>query len=1248
MPPQIKNNKWNEIKRTRESERNILVIQFNCNSIRNKLPELKVYIYTTRPDIVCLCETFIKKYEPKFIGYLCHWYHRVGHKGGLAVLVRRDIPCKEKTLIPFRTQNLELQCIEVFLKQQWIAIVNVYNPNLNISLEELRHYCSQITGEMIMIGDFNAHSPTWDSRGRTNATGKALEELLANSRLGLLNDSSIPTYIDHRSNTTSCLDLCIASRLLFNCGELKRGKDLGSDHFPIECTFKLESYKDDELVLPKWKYSKANWDKFTTTIESHVTDKVGPLDIHTSSEVITKQIYDAASEAIGKTSGKRGLNRHLSGWDEECEEAVKLRRRCRAKLWKNPSTENLIAWKRARAQARYVIKQKKEESFMEFIDSINCNTPSSTIWKKIKSVGGRSNIVNGSKLLDPALTNKEKADQFLQHFARFKKPDTPPTISQQLQLIEDTVVDDFPPVTIEECTSLIGKLKNTAPGEDLISNQMLKKVPESCIKEIVVMFNISLRTSCLPDTWKMGKTSPIPKPGKDLKSVKSSRPITMLSCIGKLAERVVQGRLEKHLENNTKLGKFQMGFRKGRSTNEALALTYNQIKVAQSQKQACILCFLDLESAFDSVWHEGILIKLKNLNTPTYLLKWLKSYFTDRKIKVVVGTSFSEEGKLEAGVPQGAVLSPTLFNVMLHDLPTAEGITVVSYADDITLIASAKTVESARSCMQKYLNEISIWLKQWQMKTNPQKSSFQIYTHKRNIPNITLQLMSSNIQMVNTQRVLGVIFDSPKLTFQPHFVYLKKECEKRLQVLRVLSSTKWGCSRILLRRVYIAYIRSKIEYGSILFNNVKPELIDKLDKTQNQAMRYILGARRTSPILSLQVESYLPPIIDRFRYLFVRWTNKIMSSDLNWILCEENNEGNTLLDLHREISSKFQLPKMFTAAISPINMIEPWYDLKERIHLDLEDDQNNKIFYFKQLISEKFADFSYVYTDGSKLEDGSTAAAVYIENLEITFTYKLNPSHTIIGAELFAILKALQFIDINTPLENTVVLTDCKSALHIIGGKRNTAYKAISYPIKSLLRKRENIQLQWVKAHIGIKGNEVADRAAQLAHKNILSTRTPLSTEEMNIQLNKSFMKYWDCTWRENTENTQTGRHMSRYLDQITGSPWLKIKERKIETALTRLRIGHAGVNQHLHRFKMRDSPMCDSCGIPETINHFIMECPEYLAERDIMRNLFESLDVVFSIKNVLMFGEYSGNTLRLLMSSVVKFLKSTGRVKDM
>lgn len=1243
------NPEIHNLKRTTFSENSLLIFQLNCNGINNKLAEIKFYLYSKKPEILCLCETFLKKCEPKFIGYTSYWQHRDGHKGGLGMLVRRDVTSRPRSLAHHGIGQVEIQTIQIFSGNHWIDVVNIYNPQLDIPYVEMYNLFDQLSCHSVVMGDFNAHSPTWDIRGRSNATGKAIEEVLTNSNFCLLNSPDMPTYLDHRFNTTSCLDLCIVARAFSSLATLDRGPDLGSDHFPIECTISYAIQKSDESTTKRWKYSSADWKKYKSCLEDSMKVIV-PLDAASHNAEITKAIYVAADLSIGKSSGKRVLKRYIGGWDQESRNLVSSRRKARNKLWTNPSIENLVNWKRKRAQCRRILKEKKRESFQTFVGTINCNTPSRVIWKKIKSLNGGSGSITGPTLGPPNLDCLSRANLFLEHYCRFKNNREEGDLHDQVERIKCLPTGECPSITSSEVSAAISKLKNTSPGEDEISNKLLKHLPQKILESLVSLFNVSLHTSSVPAAWKVGITCPILKPGKDPSDVKSSRPITMLSCIGKLMERIVQRRLELFLEANQHLNRYQMGFRRGYSTTEALALIYNEIDKSKRLKLYCIAVYLDLQSAFDSIWHDGLLYKLYSIGTPRYLLKWLHNYFVDRKIKVRLGTVHSSEEFLMTGVPQGAVLSPILFNVMLSDLPALDGVKIISYADDVTLVSSARSLSDAKTSMQEYLNLLQRWMQKWRLNINPQKSSFQIFTNKRSIPNITLKVLSHNLRLVTEQCVLGVILDSPKLTLKPQFEKLVTECKRRLHVLRVLSSSSWGCSRQMLRRVYVAYIRSKMEYGSVLYINVKPSLLKKLNLIQNEAMRCILGARKTSPILSLQAESVLPPLEIRFHHIFMKWYVRISSiPHLGEIMEFSNNENGSLYFMGmRCLSERFLFSRNRILTTSLISNIYPWVDLNERISLELPTmttmrEISNGIF--QEFLQENYPQHFELYTDGSKWSTGSTAAAIYVPTSNKVITYKLNPAHSVLGAELFAILKALEYIKEQNMRSKCVIFSDSQSALLVIASQDRLKYRSVTGLIHALLLEFGMVTLQWIKAHCGISGNEIVDKAANLGHGSDSSTLSFLSNEEIFAKLNSCVLEYWKSEWKEEVDLTGKGRFLSNIQPHIQNNSFISVTSRKVETSISRLRIGHAGTNAHLFRFNMIDSPMCEACPSMGTIEHFLLECPAYNYERGLLRKVFDDLGVEMSLRNVLCLGDHQVPILKAQLKALVSFLRSSGKV---
>ena len=352
-----------------------------------------------------------------------------------------------------------------------------------------------------------------------------------------------------------------------------------------------------------------------------------------------------------------------------------------------------------------MVKKKKTNSRREFTSTLTTNTPSSKIWKTIKRINGKP-VSPNMPIGDHNTTKKEKANLLLEHFNRHCTDEFVREHENELY-VKNNITIPLEHISLVELKSCLTKIKNTSPGDDQICNVFLKKAPDNILMDILYLFNTSLTSGSLPTGWKKGTICAIPKPMKDPSLITSHRPITMLSCVGKLMERIVKRRIEFHLEQNHVFTACQSGFRRCRGTTDILSILKHVIHQSREKKEFCIVTYLDLEGAYDCVWHKGLIKKLNAVGLDETLINWLGDYLTNRKIQVRVGTAMSDQKHLVRGLPQGAVLSPTLFNVMLHDLPTSDTVKVLSYADDITLVTRAKKLKMLNyKCNNIWINYI--------------------------------------------------------------------------------------------------------------------------------------------------------------------------------------------------------------------------------------------------------------------------------------------------------------------------------------------------------------------------------------------------------------------------------------------------------------------------------------------------------------------------------------------------------------
>lgn len=223
---------------------------------------------------------------------------------------------------------------------------------------------------------------------------------------------------------------------------------------------------------------------------------------------------------------------------------------------------------------------------------------------------------------------------------------------------------------------------------------MLKKLPFRAIVLITLIFNGCLKIGYFPDVFKLAKVIPIPKQGKDAKIPSSYRPNSLLSCLGKLLERVLYARVNKYADENDLIARKQFGFRPQHSTVHQLQRVVNIIKSNKRMRKSTGLLLLDIEKAFDSIWHNGLIYMLNSFGLPKYLLRILKSFVTARKFAVTVGKSTSSSRNIPAGLPQGSVLSPLLYCLYISDFVSPKCCKMSYYADDTGIIAEGKQTKS--------------------------------------------------------------------------------------------------------------------------------------------------------------------------------------------------------------------------------------------------------------------------------------------------------------------------------------------------------------------------------------------------------------------------------------------------------------------------------------------------------------------------------------------------------------------------
>jgi hypothetical protein len=164
---------------------------------------------------------------------------------------------------------------------------------------------------------------------------------------------------------------------------------------------------------------------------------------------------------------------------------------------------------------------------------------------------------------------------------------------------------------------------------------------------------------------------------------------------------------------------------------------------------------------------------------------------------------------------------------MFRDVPTADGVQLYIYADDVTVSCSGLDPSEVRRRLQQYLHNFAQWACTCGLILNPKKTSMQHYTRKK-IACPVVKLMHQVVETKKEQRLMGLVFDSPHLNWNSHVSSLRRDCLKRIDLMKAFSSSVWGASTKLLRSFYIAYIRSKVYFGSVIYGSASKTTLKNL------------------------------------------------------------------------------------------------------------------------------------------------------------------------------------------------------------------------------------------------------------------------------------------------------------------------------------------------------------------------------------------------------------------------------------
>lgn len=1091
--------------------------------------------------------------------------------------------------------------VQIVLEKPKIVLASVYlrpGSGIESELTDLRNIAADPEVPQIWAGDFNARSTKYYDRV-TNARGRIFTEWLTNNDLFILNENHGPTFqaARHGSHFQSCVDVTFANRALVNQIRNWTLQDFptGSDHAVI--TFEYGGNYDGGIsnVFPSTRFlvtKDVNWLMFARLMDDH---RDTPCDYQQLDERgidaeitnFTRRICDNLVLAGAFKRRKQQLHqsrskgtskgRKLPWFDEELENQQKVLKKARRRLagCRRESKTAFYNWYNAQIKKfNDMVTHKRVNYWKTRFDQVTTGTAWEEYWKTIKRMQKPkmpdSIEIEGEKVSDPNQVTKIFYDFF---YGEKERPAREwPSEQEEVQLLDHVAINKRDYLNVDYLKHTICTFGNRkAPGSDGLTAEMLKHLPRSYLERYLSILKRCDEIGYFPIAWKEAVSILIPKPSG--KGLKAFRPIGLLSLAGKVFEKMIMEEIRSYLMEKRLLSERQYGFMPDKSCEQALLELKSVIQRIRNMGHIPIVFSFDIVGAFDNVDWEIIMQKLEKYGVPKNLRYLLRSYLNERKVKVCWKDG-EHTGDLTRGCIQGSCLGPFLWNLLLNEIlesfgDESQGIYIQAYADDVVIIFDYTVCGGV--IIKKRVNDFNSWCLKNHLKISPEKSVMMKF-FKRKWNGLEVKLNGTTIKEVTQMKLLGIIIDN-KLLWNSHIEYLERKAESFHKALVRTIFVKHGPDSSILRLLHDAVLLPMITYCSNVWCEVI-EVKSKVIKLRRLQGRYLRSCLRT--------------------YRTASYEDCVRLADV--------------LPIDAEIVKRLEIHRIMRKPC----LLMPNEDNRLQTERNLEHYKCVKGIVFPESdpVQSKFE----IYTDGSCIDSKSGCAIVIKDVSRMRYLPPIKISlpeySSIFQAELVAIREALTWVasevtkSYQTPLEDPVVVTvktDSMSSFMALKSylNRNELVNEIKRGALYLRAKNVLINLQWVKAHVGNEGNELADSFAKEAALN-LNGEVP----EMKVPVSKSFIKLF-------VKRTRIERLNEGLMDDgrlIPRFGWNKIPYKiSLSMELTRLLTNNGPFKEYLYKIRQVSSSVCQCGYANQNGKHLITTCEVFATER---REVFSEIVV--------------------------------------